>query len=328
MMNKYQRGADRDELLAETAELYYEQGLTQGEVAKTIGMTRSAVSRLLTEAREKGIVEIKVHHPFRFDAMLEQELQRRFKLLGARVLIWPDGRSQQKLLARLGEVAATELQERLGPATTLGIAWGTGVNSTIDALTIPDPIPATVVQLVGVLGSGDESFNAQALVDRLARKIGGRGVYLYSPFILENAVTAQSVRNTSDVAEAIAVGRSCDTALLGIGTILDTDYSTLYQGGHIDENMRAELLACGAVGDVCAHHFDRDGRLVSNDFHERLVGISGADLRAIPWRLGVAGGLPKATAILGALRGGYVNWLVTDSATAERVLELDGWRVS
>lgn len=322
-MKKYQRGAQRDELLAQTASLYYEQGLNQGQVAEAIGMTRSAVSRLLTEAREKGIVEIKVHQPVRFDDELAARLRARFALLGARVLDWDVTRSYASLRTRLGQVAAAELGARLGPRTTLGIAWGTGVSSTIEALALPDPVPATVVQLVGVLGSGSEAFNAQALVDRLARKIGGRGVYLYSPFILENAVTAQAVRNTNDVAEAIAVGRSCDAALLGIGTILDTDYSTLYQGGHFDAATLQELRGAGAVGDVCARHFDRNGRLVDTGFHDRLVGISGADLRAIPWRLAVAGGLPKAEAILGALRGGYANWLVTDSGAATRVLELD-----
>ncbi len=322
-MEKYRRGEERDELLAITAELYYEQGLTQGQVAEEIGMTRSAVSRLLTEAREKGIVEIRVHHPLRFDEQLARRLQRHFGLLGAQVLDWPDGRSYAQLLPRLGQVAAAQLRARLSPDSTLGIAWGTGVSSTIDALAVPDPTPVTVVQLVGVLGSGDEASNAQALVDRLARKIGGRGVYLYSPFILENAVTAHSVRSTQDVAAAIDLGRRCDMALLGIGTILDTDYSTLFQGGYMNETTRQELLAVGAVGDVCARHFDGDGRLVDTGFHDRLVGISGADLRAIPFRLAVAGGAPKATAVRGALRGGFANYLVTDSATARRVLELD-----
>ncbi|MCK4451808.1 MAG: helix-turn-helix domain-containing protein, partial [Anaerolineae bacterium] len=40
----------RTELLAQVASLYYEDDLTQAEVARRIGMSRSTISRLLHEA--------------------------------------------------------------------------------------------------------------------------------------------------------------------------------------------------------------------------------------------------------------------------------------
>ena len=101
------------------------------------------------------------------------------------------------------------------------------------------------------------------------------------------------------------------------------NFSSLYQGGHISRSVLKNLVDCGAVGDVSGRHFDINGEVANTEFHDRLVGIAGNDLLAIPIRLGVAGNVAKARAILGALRGGYVNMLVTDSNTAEQLLLLD-----
>jgi len=327
-MTKYKRGHDRDELLADVAEMYYEEELTQAEISRRIGMTRSAISRMLTEARHKGIVEIVVHRPLRFDAGLETALVERFNLQNANVLTWQQqGGQYDRLRYRLGRVAAQVLRDLLRPRMVLGVAWGTTVSATIEALSVPEPIPMDVVQLVGVLGSSSHAFNAQALVAMLSVKVGGEGTYLYSPFIVENADTARSILKIPNVREAIALGARCDVALLGIGTLLDADYSSLYQGGHISRAMLQELMDAGAVGDVSGRHFDVYGERTPTDFHDRLVGIARDDLLAIPTRLGVAGDVAKAPAILGALRGGYINMLVTDSSTAEALLQLDGEQV-
>lgn len=322
-MSKYKRGHDRDELLADVAEMYYVDDLTQAEVSRAIGITRSAVSRMLTEARKKGIVEISVRRPLSFDVELEEALKEQFNLLDAHVLAVQQDASYDTLRNRLGRAAAQVLASTLKPQMICGVAWGTTVSATIEALEVANPIPVEVVQLVGVLGSSSHAYNAQALVEMLARKVGGHGVYLYSPFIVENADTARSIKSIPDVREAIATGRRSDVALLGIGTIMDEKYSSLFQGGHITREMISELRAAGAVGDVSALHFDIHGNVPETEFDDRLVGIAREDLLAIPVRLAVSGNRAKAEAILGALRGGYVNQLVTDSITAEAVLALD-----
>jgi DNA-binding transcriptional regulator LsrR (DeoR family) len=127
--------------------------------------------------------------------------------------------------------------------------------------------------------------------------------------------------NTQNVREAITVGKQCDLALLGIGTTR-ADFCSLYLGGHISLEELNSLQAAGAIGDVCAHHFTAEGYACNLEFHKRLVGIAYEDLLTIPTRLGVAGHVAKAPAILGALRGGYVNLLVTDSQAAALVLEM------
>ena len=134
-MGKYTRGDERDELLADVAEMYYMGDLTQAEISRQIDMTRSAVSRMLTEARNKGIVEINVRRPLRFDAGLEAELQERFGLQAAHVLAGQRDGDYDKLRRQLGLAAAAVLKELLRPRMSCGVAWGTTVSAAITLTT-------------------------------------------------------------------------------------------------------------------------------------------------------------------------------------------------
>ncbi len=321
-MSRFRRGEDREELLADIAELYFEHARTQDEISQLVGVTRSAISRMLTEARQNGIVEIRVNRPLRYDEELEAALRRRFDLTTVRVLIAPGHLPSDSLRNRLGKAAAKVLADFLIPNISLGLPWGTTIAATIEAVEVREPLPSKVVQLVGVLGSRSHAYNTQALVQRLAHKLGGEGIYMYTPALVDNAAMAQALQNNQNVSQALEAGKHCRVALLGIGTT-DPQYSSLYQGGHISREMLDDMRAAGAVGDVSAHHFDIEGRPLDLEFHRRLVGITRDDLLAIPTRLAVAGGEAKAPAILGALRGAYVNALVTDSCAAEAVLGLD-----
>ncbi len=309
------------ELLADVAEMYYDQGLTQAEIARTIGVTRSAVSRMLKEARERGIVEIQVRRPLRFDATLEERLVERFDLREACALMWDRENEYEELRHRLGRVGAQVLGRLLTPGLTIGVAWGTTISATIEALE-PTDLPAVkIVQLVGVLGSSSHAFSAQTLVQRLAGKVGGEAVYLYTPLLVDSEDMARSLLQNESVREGIEVGKRCDVALLGIGSV-HPETCSLYQGGHISRETLDALQQAEAVGDVSAYFFDIEGRTPDINLHQRIVGIPRDDLLHIPTRLGIAGGKAKVHAVLGALRGGYVNALVTDARTARLVLDM------
>ena len=252
-----------------------------------------------------------------FDEDLARAMERRFGLRAAQVLAWSKGARPDELYERLGKAAAQMLASLLSPGTVVGVSWGTAVSATVEALEVPEPIAVKVVQLVGVLGSRSPTSNAQALTERLARKIGGQPFYLYAPFIVDSAHTARSLISNQNISDALEVARHCDVALLGIGTT-DPGFCSLYRGGYISQDELRILRHAGAVGDVNAYHYDLDGHMTASVLRERIVGLPVDDLLAIPARLAVAGGLAKAEAVLGALRGGWINMLAIDSPTAER----------
>jgi DNA-binding transcriptional regulator LsrR (DeoR family) len=312
---------NRDELLAFVAEKYFLEDHRQSDIAEMIGLTRSAVSRMLSEAKEKGIVEIIIHHPFKYDHALEEKLKEAFKLKHVAVVAFSNPPSYDELRKQIGKAGSRLLSSLIKPDVKIGVAWGTTVQATIEALEQVPIKNAHVIQLVGVLGSTRHSYSAQTLVERFVHSIGGEGTYLYSPFIVENKSTASSLLEDPSVEQSLSFAQECDIALMGIGTT-KPDFCSLYKGNHISLQTLETIQAVGAVGDVCALYFDIEGNLAQIDFHHRRIGVSIEGLKEIDIRLGVAGNPEKSLAILGAIRGEYINSLVTDNHTAQEVLDL------
>ena len=311
---------DRASLLADVAEMYYLEEKKQAEVAKTVGVTRSMISRMLTEARESGIVEIRIQRPLQPDPELENALKENFGLKDVFVVV-TSHRNGERLTRTLGNAGAQVLKRYLSPQKTLGLAWGTSISATVDAFEAPGPMPLKVVQLVGAMGARNMEYDGHDLVARMAEKLGGEAYYLNAPYLCQNAKLAKSLLETKSIRETISVGKKTDVALLGVGTT-SPDYSSFYLAGYVTRRELEDLRKSGSIGDVCGLHFDIQGQPASDDFCERLVSIRRPDLLSIPIRLGVAGGEGKVDAILGALRSKYVNVLVIDSITARKVIDL------
>jgi deoxyribonucleoside regulator len=311
---------NRASLLADVAEMYYLEQKNQAEIAKTIGVTRSMVSRILTEARESGIVEIRIQRPLQSDTELESKLKEVFGLKDVYVVI-SSHRGGERLTRTLGNAGAQMLARYLAPHKNLGLAWGTSISATVDALEVRETMPIKVVQLIGAMGAHNMEYDGHDLVARITEKLGGEAYYLNAPYLCQNSEMAKSLLETKSIRETINVGKKTDVALFGVGTT-SPDYSSFHLAGYVSRRELDELRKEGAVGDVCGLHFDINGQPACDDFCDRLVSIHRQDLLSIPVRLGVAGGEGKADAILGALRSKYVNILVIDSIAARKVLEL------
>jgi deoxyribonucleoside regulator len=309
----------RASLLADVAEMYYLQQKNQAEIAKAIGLTRSMISRMLTEARESGIVEIRIRRPVQSDRELELTLVEEFGLKNASVVTSVHSSTDQ-LMSALGTAAAQMLKRYLTSNMILGLAWGTSINATVNAFEILDLEPIKVVQLLGAMGARNMEYDGHDLVSRMSEKIGGEAYYLNAPYVCQNAAMAKSLLETKGIKETISLGKQADVALLGIGTTLP-DYSSFYLAGYISLQELQRLRREGAVGDVAGLHFDVNGEPTAEEFSDRLVSIRRKELVSIPVRLGVAGGEGKVEAILAALRGKCINVLVTDSMTARKVLD-------
>jgi deoxyribonucleoside regulator len=327
LLRKRAQMTDHTELLARVASMYYEDNRTQDEIARRIGTSRSTISRMIQEARDAGVVEIIVHYPWKTVPEIEDDLIARFGLRGARVLLGRD-RPYEEILRGLGMLAALHIEDVLAEDTAppkrggghiLGISWGQAVYSTVRALRPDHPLPITVVQMVGAVGEGDPLIDGPDLARLLAGVYGGAYRYLHAPLIVEDARARAVLLQEPRIRETLQLARRADVALVGIGAPAPEVYSLL-RAGYVDREALAGLRAQGVVGDVCARHYDARGNVLDVELNQRIVGIELAALHDIERVIGVAGGEAKAGAILGALRGGHVNVLVTDDATARKVL--------
>jgi len=207
------------------------------------------------------------------------------------------------------------------------------VHSTVRALRPDRRLPAvrqpvshpvsqlTVVQLVGAVGEGNPLIDGPDLARLLAGVYGGEYRYLHAPLIVEDAHAREVLLGEPRIRETLALACRADVALVGIGAPQPAVYSLL-RAGYVDREALAQLRAQGVVGDICARHYDAQGRVLDIELNQRIIGIELEALHDIEQVIGVAGGEAKAEAILGALRGGHVNVLVTDETTARRVLAL------
>jgi DNA-binding transcriptional regulator LsrR (DeoR family) len=317
-MTDTNRNQDRVKLLADIAEMYFMEGKNQSQIARTVGMTRSNISRLLKEARETGIVKIQINRPLNENQALAQKLVERFNLINARVV---DVDQYYQLLPKIGQAAAEELVKYLNPGSILGTTWGTAVSATVDQVDLKTPIPEIkIVQLLGAQGAHIKEYDGHAVVRRLEEKLGAEGIYFHAPFFVEDSQMADLIMKSKSIDEILQLAAQADVALLGVGSI-EIDHSSYFLAGYISKEEILSIQERGVVGDVCAKFYDSQGNLIDHDLKERMIGIPVQILKNIPIRLGVAGGLAKVDPIIGALKGNFINVLVTDTSAAIEVLK-------
>ncbi len=306
------------ELLAQVASLYYEQNLTQTDIADRLGLSRVKVYRLLTEAREAGVVRIQIEWPIQRDSDLEARLRERFSLPEALVLKTgltdPAG-----TLAQLGQLAATLLETHLTDAQTIALCPGRSTHAVVHALKPNIAANIRVVQAIGNMPDALLEYDAAALARGLAQKLGGEVVYLSSPLVADTMESAGVLRTQRDIARALDAARHADLALVGVGD-LDPVSSGFVRTGLLSAAELDALRADGATGDIAWRIFDGAGRLHPCDFNQRVIGLSLADLTGIARVVAVAAGIHKADAIRAALRSGALHALATDDRTAAAVL--------
>lgn len=318
---------ERIGLLAEVAVLYYEDALTQEQIARQLNISRSNISRLLAEARRRGLVEIRINYPWQTSPLLQTALMKRFPLRVARVL--KTGRRDYNWVLRgLGALAARYLEGILKDEDVLAIGWGTALHEVINSLRPMRKTGIEVVQMIGAIGSGDPLIDGPELARVLAQTLEGRYRYLNAPLIVGDPEVRQVLLEDQRISETLELARRADIALVGIGS-LEPSISSLIRAGYIDEEELDVIRRSGAVGDICAHQFDICGRVLEIELNRRVVGIAPESLKRIDCVIGVAGGVLKAPAILGALRGGFVDVLVIDEEAAKEVLRLaEEWPAS
>jgi DNA-binding transcriptional regulator LsrR (DeoR family) len=316
-----QLSADRLQLIAEIARRYYMDGLSQAEIAKLVGLSRPSISRLLIDARELGIVEIRVNPPIPTVPDLEGQMARKFMLQEVRVLECKNS-SDDQVRRQLGRLAVNLLDSTLQDGMTLGLSWGTTVHAVICELR-PRRLPnVKVVQLIGGVGAPHATIDGPEQVRRAGEMFGAQHYYLSAPMRVDNADVALALREDHSVREVLELARQSDVALVGIGSVVP-GVSTQYHSGYISYDELRRLDRMGAVGAICASFFNLAGEYVEVPwFNPCVIGVDWTDLNQCPTVIAVATGKAKAPAILGAIRSGVVDRLIIDDLAADAVLAL------
>ena len=302
--------ADSDEVeqITRAAWHYYNDGLTQNQIADILGLSRIKISRLLEKGRQTGLIELRINSPYEGCLGLQQELVAAFGLADARVV--PDGRGLP-VASRIARSAASLLLQELEPNDLLAIGWGEATTATL-RLVAPS-FPQSAISLVSLTGG-------------VSAYIGSTGIYgphtnahlIPTPLRVSSPELAEMLRVEPYVRHVLDMALTAKLALVGVGSVARS--ATLVRYGYCTW-AEIELFARrGAVGDLLGHFYDRNGEILDLDLHRHVVAVTPEDMRKIPAVAAVAAGPEKVEAILGLLRGRLANILVTDEPTARELL--------
>jgi len=302
-------------LTASVARRYYLDGRSKVEIAEEFALSRFKVARLLDDARSSGLVRIEIGHPGVVDVELSARLMEALGLTHCIVTDTPDDHPAT-LREHLGTAAAELLSEIVTPEDVLGLSWARSVSAMAGVLRVLAPVP--VVQLTGALARPGADDSSIELVREVARVAGGAAYFFYAPMAVPDPATARALRGQPEVARAFGLIGSVTKAVAGVGA-WEPEQSTLYDA--TSEAERGELREAGVCAEVSGVLIDDEGHPVTAPLTERMIGITAAQMRAIPEVIGIVYGLAKARAVLAAVRGGYVDSLVTHSTLATALID-------
>lgn len=298
--------------------LYYVEGLTQSEIADRVGFSRVRVNRELAICRERGIVQIRINAKLAPCVALERRLVERFRLKDAVVVPTPEDPAQ--LPAVIGMAAGQYVSDRLAPEMSIGVAWGRTMLGSLKAIERRALEGLSVVSLIGGLTRAS-AINTYETASRFADLFGAECYYLAAPTFTSCAESRIIFIEQAAIGDVLERARQIDIALVSVGS-LGPD-STIRRLHLLSEEEVASLLEAGAVGDCLAHFIDAEGRLLDHPVNQRVIGLAPHELANVPTSILASGGPAKTQVIKAVIRAGYLNTVITDAASAERLLAED-----
>jgi DNA-binding transcriptional regulator LsrR (DeoR family) len=297
------------------ARRYFVERQTKIQIAEDLGISRFKVARLIDEAVEAGLVRFQIDETGEIDAQLSDRLRRKYALRNALILAGPD-LPCSALFEPLGRAAASLLEEILTDGCVLGVAWGRTLAATAKAISRLPKI--SVVQVAGGLTTLEFPQNSADLVSRMAAAGDGTAYPIFLPMWVEDASLVKRLRTEPSVAQVLERYDRIDVLVSGIGS-WNPPVSCLYDA--FSKAWKRQVLAAGVRADLCATLIDDTGGVVPSPLDKVGLALNAKQIRRIPERVAIAGGLEKASAILAALKGNWITTLVTDAGVARRLLQ-------
>lgn len=305
-----------DKEMIKIAYYYYRKNLTQAEIAKRMKMSRQRVNRILKKALEDNIVQIKINDIDKYNVELENKLEEKFKLKQSVIVSAIDNNN---LFSALGLAGAEYLEESLDKGDMVGATWGRTISEVANKLPVIKELNVSTVQMIGGLNIANQNLQADEITRTIGNKLGGKSYVLYAPGLVETSDIKDALMSDTNIKENFKIMESCDVILAGIGELKDD--TCLIRDDEMNKKYREYLLSKGFVGDIGFRWYDINGNTIDNEYENKVIGYDILKNKNDSIVIGVAGGYRKYEAILGALRGKYLDVLITDSDTAKRLIQ-------
>lgn len=308
------------QLMVQAAKMYYIGGLTQEKIAQQLGISRSSVSMMLSEAKDFGIVEITIKDPKNNVKDVADRFIKKFGLKDC--LVIPTAIEDVRLLTRVvASQGADFAEDILQSHTTVGIAWGTTCYEFMLSFTNRNKLcDVTVVPMIGGTSRIASEYQLNEMVRMFAEKLSGTPSFIYAPAIAESIADKELYMQSTTMKAIVEKWSNMDAAIVSAGAPPE-----FYDTRMVFDIARKNLYESSkdkVIGDICARRYNLMGEFLDNDYNAKVMGIDEANLRKIKNVICIAAGKHKILSIIGALRTNVINYFVTDENTARNVLEI------
>ena len=297
-----------DSLMLKAAWYYYFENLTQQAIADRLSISRMRVIKLLETARQTGVIQFRLRSDGVGMMEVSRRLMEKYHLKDVFIIPTPDAGAQpNEAVARAG---AMYVADRLGDNACINVGYGDTLSRTLNHLATMVQSPVTCISLTG--GVSYYLPNARSNI------FNARLVLMPAPLLASTPEMAAAMLAESSVSEIIRMASLSSFTLVGIGAMDDS--ATIIKSGMLSQADLLRLRTSRAVGDVLCHFLGADGQLIPTPIEDRLIATPLSGLKAMPNVVGLAAGAQKVEAIRAVLRGGYLDVLITDEATADLLL--------
>lgn len=316
------RDLDQLRMMTKVSHLYHSKGQVQTEIARSLGISQARVSRLLSAAVEAGIVRTVVVTPAGLNAELEDQVESAFGLREVHV-VDAAGESEVQRTETLGRALASVFRSYPIDGKTIGFtSWSRSMRRFVDNLPrFSHGKAKQVVEMLGGVGQPTIQHQATTATERFAKLTDAEPIFLRVPGVTPSVEVRDALLEADPFARrALEALDELDIALVGIGNATVVEPLVAGDNFFSEEEFEAAREA-GAVGEINLRFMDEQGRALESELDPQVVGVTLEQLRRADQRIAVSGGESKHRALLAAVRGGWINVLVTDQESAQYLLD-------
>ncbi len=303
-------------LRTRAAWMYYIEQMTQNDIAEALGVGRVTIVRLLADARARNEVKITIEGRLSALTALEVALEKTFGLEHA--VVAPLSTPGIDPIPPISAATGAWLSEQIAHGMRIGVGWGRTLSSTLQHIGSRPVNDLKVISLLGGIVQPRRS-NPPEFAWQFAQLLQGEGYLIPAPGLVDSAETRTALIDRCGLRAVLDMAENLDMVLLSVGGI-ETASSTSYRVGLIDEKQKQSLIANGAVGDVLFHFYDREGRVVDDPVHDRVMSARIESLQNTRQRILTSGGREKIEALLGAMKLLRPTVFITDEESAAEML--------
>jgi len=300
--------------------LYYLEGLGQAKVSELAGISQATVSRLLEEARKRGIVQISVKPFSPRDNEIEDKIKKIHNLGTVVVIKTTPGHSEENRRRALGHFAGPIVSCMIQPNSAICVAAGRHINSLTDNMFPSGNKPGvTFIQAMGDISTHIKEDDAIEITRKLSKRWNGQFLRLQAPAITTNSHTHDAFVSHDQIKFVLSRIGNADLAFVGVGM---HGNSVFYDRDFLKTNDINYLIQKGVVGEICGHFFNKSGEECDTEYRNHVIGVSLEQLKKIPQVIAVTSGANRAEALAAAIKGNLINSIIIDDIGAKALLEL------